>query len=94
MGAQVAQLSCSECALELSAAIGLLSCMDAAVASEGATVYCCVITAWLITLIRLLPCVFAPGMDYQSAPLCSSVATTLVAAVERLLPCVGTIVCC
>ena len=93
MRAQVAQLSCGKCALQLGAAVGLLAGVDALVASEGSTVYRCVPTAWLITLVRLLPSVLAPGVHYEGSPLCSGVPTALIVAVERLLACMSAIMC-
>ncbi len=94
MRAQIAQLSCGKGALELSAAVRLLPCVNTPVASERPTVNCCVLTARLITLVGLLACVLASGVYNQSSTLCSCVATALVAAVERLLPCMGSVVCC
>ena len=91
--AQVAQLSCSKGALQLSAAVGLLASVYALVASEGSTVYCCVLTARLITFVRLFPSVLAPGVDYEGSPFCSGVTTALIVAVERLLACVRPVVC-
>ena len=93
MCAQIAELRCGKGALQLGAAIGLLASVDALVASERSAVYCCVVAARLITLVRLFPSVLAPGVNYESSPLCSGVTTALIVAVERLLACMGPVVC-
>lgn len=93
MCAQVAQLSCGKGTLQLGAAVRLLPCVDAPVASERATVDGSVPTARLITLVGLLPSVLAPGVYYEGSTLSSCITAALVVAVEWLLACMGAIVC-